>query len=101
LHSKPACTAPLFGSPLSTGWDYFRLNASYVMDRKLLIRELKSGKERETAFMPEQIAKRLAEYITATGYEHVAAWIRGNTSRTGNLHRHTPSCFLRTLFLVA
>ncbi len=45
--------------------EVLKLNASDVMDRKLLIREPKSGKESETAFMPEQIAKRLAEYITA------------------------------------
>jgi integrase/recombinase XerD len=34
-----------------------------VTDRKLTINEPKSGKESEIAFMPEQIAKRLAEYI--------------------------------------
>ncbi len=43
--------------------EVLKLKASDVMDRKLLIREPKSGKEAETAFMPEQIAKRLAEYI--------------------------------------
>jgi len=36
-----------------------------VVDRKLTINEPKSGKESEIAFMPEQIAKRLAEYIAA------------------------------------
>jgi integrase/recombinase XerD len=45
--------------------EVFKLRADDVTDRKLLIREPKSGKESETAFMPEQIAKRLAEYITA------------------------------------
>jgi integrase/recombinase XerD len=45
--------------------EVLKLKASDVMDRKLLIREPKSGKENETAFMPEQIAKRLSEYITA------------------------------------
>ncbi len=45
--------------------EVLKLKASDVMDRKLLIREPKSGKEAETVFMPEQIAKRLAEYITA------------------------------------
>jgi integrase/recombinase XerD len=44
--------------------EVLKLKASDVADRKLLIREPKSGKEAETAFMPEQIAKRLAEYIT-------------------------------------
>jgi integrase len=43
--------------------EVLKLKASDVMDRKLLIREPKSGKESETAFMPEQIAKRLGEYI--------------------------------------
>ncbi len=45
--------------------EVLKLKASDVMDRKLFIREPKSGKEIETAFMPEQIAKRLGEYITA------------------------------------
>ncbi len=45
--------------------EVFKLKATDVMDRKLLIREPKSGKESETAFMPEQIAKRLADYIMA------------------------------------
>ena len=45
--------------------EVLKLKASDVMERKLLIREPKSGKENETAFMPEQIAKRLGEYITA------------------------------------
>ncbi len=44
--------------------EVLKLRADDVTDRKLLIREPKSGKESETAFMPEQIAKRLAEYIT-------------------------------------
>jgi len=46
--------------------EVLKLKGVDVMDRKLLIREPKSGKENETAFMPEQIAKRLAEYITVT-----------------------------------
>jgi integrase/recombinase XerD len=45
--------------------EVLKLRADDVTDRKILIREPKSGKESETAFMPEQIAKRLAEYITA------------------------------------
>ncbi|HSB31351.1 MAG TPA: site-specific integrase [Candidatus Sulfobium mesophilum] len=44
--------------------EVLKLKADDVTDRKLLIREPKSGKESETAFMPEQIAKRLSEYIT-------------------------------------
>jgi len=45
--------------------EVLKLKVSDVMDRKLLIREPKSGKEAETAYMPEQVAKRLAEYIAA------------------------------------
>ncbi len=44
--------------------EVLKLKADDVTDRKLVIREPKSGKESETAFMPEQIAKRLAEYIS-------------------------------------
>jgi integrase len=40
-----------------------RLKVSDVSDRKLLLQEPKSGKEEEVAFMPEQVAKRLDEYI--------------------------------------
>lgn len=43
--------------------ELLRLKVSDVSDRKLIIREPKSGKDSETAFMPEQIANRLAEYI--------------------------------------
>jgi integrase/recombinase XerD len=49
--------------------EVLKLKASDVMDRKLLIREPKSGKESETAFMPEQIAKRLGEYIAASNID--------------------------------
>jgi integrase/recombinase XerD len=45
--------------------EVLKLTAADVSDRKLLIREPKSGKESETAFMPEQIAKRLAEFTTS------------------------------------
>ncbi len=40
-----------------------KIKASDVLDRKLILKEPKSGKESEVAFMPEQIAKRLYEYI--------------------------------------
>jgi integrase len=39
------------------------LKVSDISDRKIIIREPKSGKESEVAFMPEQIAKRMSEYI--------------------------------------
>ena len=47
--------------------EVLKLRACDVADRKLTIQEPKSGKESEIAFMPEQIAKRLAEYIQARG----------------------------------
>ena len=40
-----------------------KIKASDVLDRKLILKEPKSGKESEVAFMPEQIAKRLHDYI--------------------------------------
>lgn len=43
------------------------LKVSDISDRKIIIREPKSGKESEVAFMPEQIAKRMSEYITNKG----------------------------------
>jgi len=45
--------------------EVLKLRVTDVSDRKLTIREPKSGKESETAFMPEQIAKRLSEYISS------------------------------------
>ena len=45
--------------------EVLKLRMVDVADRKLTINEPKSGKESEIAFMPEQIAKRLAEYIAA------------------------------------
>jgi integrase len=46
--------------------EVLKLRVVDVTVRKLTINEPKSGKESEIAFMPEQIAKRLAEYITAS-----------------------------------
>ena len=43
--------------------EVLKLRGIEVIDRKLMIRKPKSGKEAEVAFMPEQIAKRLNEYI--------------------------------------
>jgi integrase len=40
-----------------------KIKASDVSDRKLILKEPKSGKESEVAFMPEQIAQRLRDYI--------------------------------------
>jgi integrase len=43
------------------------LRVSDISDRKIIIREPKSGKESEVAFMPEQIAKRMDEYVKNSG----------------------------------
>jgi len=40
-----------------------KITVKDVSDRKLILQAPKSGKESEVAFMPEQIAKRLHEYI--------------------------------------
>ncbi len=43
--------------------ELLKIKVSDVSERKLLLREPKSGKDSETAFMPEQIARRLSNYI--------------------------------------
>jgi integrase/recombinase XerD len=43
--------------------DLGKIRASDVFDRRLLLRGPKSGKDSEVAFMPQQIARRLTEYI--------------------------------------
>jgi len=43
--------------------EVLRLKVKDVSDRKLILQEPKSGKDEEVAFMPEQVAKRLIEYI--------------------------------------
>jgi len=40
-----------------------KIKFSDAVDRRLILKEPKSGKESEMAFMPEQIAKRLHDYI--------------------------------------
>jgi integrase len=40
-----------------------------VEDRKLTLRSPESGKEREIVFIPQKIANRLREYITAKRIE--------------------------------
>ncbi len=45
------------------------LRVSDVSDRKIIIREPTSGEESEVAFMPEQIAIRMKEYIRNTGLQ--------------------------------
>jgi integrase/recombinase XerD len=48
--------------------EVLNIRASDVTDRKLMIRQPKSGKDIEVAFMTESIAKRLSEYVR--GCEH-------------------------------
>ena len=43
--------------------EVLRLRVKDVSDRKLLLQGPKSGKDEEVAFMPEQVARRLIEYI--------------------------------------
>ena len=48
------------------GWrigESLKITVKFVSDRKLILQEPKSGKESEVAFMREQIAKRLHDYI--------------------------------------
>ncbi len=44
--------------------ELLNIRVSNVSERKLTINAPKSGKEGEVAFMPEQVARRLTEYIT-------------------------------------
>jgi len=44
--------------------EVLNLRASDISGRKLLIREPKSGRDAEVAFMPEHIAARLLEYVS-------------------------------------
>ena len=43
--------------------ELLNIRAQDVSERKLTIKEPKSGKDAEVAFMPEQIAKRMGEYV--------------------------------------
>jgi integrase len=43
--------------------ELLKIKVSDVSDRKLILRGPKSGKESEVAFMPEQIASRVSDYI--------------------------------------
>jgi integrase len=47
--------------------EVLKLRVADISDRKLIIREPKSGKDAEIAFMPEQIARRMAEYVSSQG----------------------------------
>jgi len=42
--------------------ELLKITASDISERKLVLREPKSGKEADVAFMPEQVAKRVEDY---------------------------------------
>ena len=44
--------------------ELLNIRVSDVSDRTITLREPKSGKEAERAYMPESVSKKLAEYIT-------------------------------------
>ena len=44
-----------------------RLTPADIEDKKLLIREAKSGRETEVVFIPQKVADRLGDYITQKG----------------------------------
>lgn len=44
--------------------ELLNIRASDISERKLTIKGPKSGNESEVAFMPEQVARRISEYIT-------------------------------------
>ena len=46
--------------------ELLNIKAQDVSERKLTVKQPKSGKDAEVAFMPEQIAKRMGDYIKAT-----------------------------------
>ena len=43
--------------------ELLNVRVSDVSERRVTIKQPKSGKEAETAFMPEQVAKRLRDYV--------------------------------------
>jgi integrase len=61
-----------------------KIRVSDVMDRKLVLQEPKSGKDSEVAFMPEQIAKRLHDYIQQEDLTPEPASFRFATPQPGH-----------------
>jgi hypothetical protein len=49
--------------------EVLQLTPNDIEDRKLILRNPKSGKERETVFIPQKVADHLKEYINAKGME--------------------------------
>jgi len=49
--------------------EVLKLKAHDIEDRKVIIRDPKSGKEAEVAFLPQKVADRLKKYISDNGVE--------------------------------
>jgi len=49
--------------------EVLKLTPQDIEDRKVIIRDPKSGKEAEVAFLPQKVADRLKEYISDNGIE--------------------------------
>ena len=49
--------------------EVLKLRPKDIEDRKATIRDPKSGKEAEVAFLPQKVAKRLQEFISDNGIE--------------------------------
>jgi integrase len=47
--------------------EVLKLRVADISDRKLIVREPKSGTDAEIAFMPEQISRRIADYVSSNG----------------------------------
>ena len=88
--------------------EVLKLTVDDIQDRKLVIRDPKSGKEREYIFIPQKVADRLKEYIRendiegnqrifSIGYEAARAMVRkagklvGIRLRPHDLRRHAAS----------
>ena len=50
--------------------EVLKLTPSDVQDRKLIIRDPKSGREREFIFIPQKVADRLKDYIRENDIQH-------------------------------
>jgi integrase len=50
--------------------EVLKLTPVDIQDRKVMIREPKSGQQTEVVFIPQRVADRLREYIRREGIEH-------------------------------
>ena len=64
--------------------ELLNIRASDVYERRLTIKTPKSGNESEVAFVPEQVAKRLSEYITRKGCLLIPVYSPSATLRQGH-----------------